>query len=359
MGLDTLGLLRFHDKYFERIWGGQKLRTLYGKAIPAGALVGEAWLVADHPQHESVVADGPWRGMTLRGLLDRDPGAVLGRRPECTIHGRFPLMLKILDARDILSVQVHPDDACARALRERDVGKTEMWHVLHAAPDTQLVCGLDPHVTPETLTRAVQDAALDPFLIRCEVSRGMSVFVPAGTVHAIGAGAVLAEIQQNSDLTYRLYDWGRVDVAGKPRELHLDKALQAIHFGSAPRRSVRPLRYALNGADCDMLAACPYFAAEHIHVSGLFERPIARATFHILLVTEGDLLFRDEASKARARPGEALLVPGNIKRFTASGAGSFLDYYVPDLRDDVAAPLAQAGYAHSDIAALGEGLMTV
>jgi len=326
MNADTLGLLRFEETYFERVWGGNRLQTLFNKPVPSGTPIGEAWLISDHPTCESVVKDGPCRGMTLRQLVQHDPDALLGIRPRLTPDGRFPLLLKLLDACDVLSVQVHPDDACALKLGEPDGGKTEMWLVLDAEPGSKIICGLDPSITHDGLAKAVSDGSIEKLLIQFEAHEGMSVFVPAGTVHALGAGSVVAEIQQNSDLTYRLYDWNRLGTDGQPRALHVEKALKAIHFG-APKSEVKE-------QEEGVLASCSYFAAELVRVEEHFKRAIHGATFHIALCTAGTLTFVDlvdDVDGTSLHVGEALLVPGAHQAFEVHGQGAFLDYYVPDL----------------------------
>lgn len=347
--MSMLGLLSFEEAYFERIWGGDKLRTLYGKDIPQDKPIGEAWLIVDHHVHESAVAEGPHQGKTLRQLIEDDAQALLGTRAQLTMHGRFPLLLKILDARDVLSVQVHPDDACAKALGEPDVGKTEMWHVLQADPGSELICGLEPTVTADQFRKAVHDGSVETLMTRFKVSHGFSIFVGAGAVHAIGAGVVLAEIQQNSDLTYRIYDWGRVEAHGKPRSLHLDKAIRAIHFGAAGASLARPFEYAVANARCAILAACPYFAAELLTLKGTFRRHTRNESFHILLGKSGDLMVRHGHDELTVRAAQAVLVPGSLDVFEVVGYGSFLDYYVPDLERDIVTPLADAGHALSEV----------
>jgi len=323
------GLLRFEEGYFERPWGGAKLRTLYGKPIPSDTPIGEAWLVADHPRHESVVADGPHRGKTLPKILEEDARGVLGSRARLTPHGRFPLTLKILDARDILSVQVHPDDACAKELGEPDIGKTEMWYVLQADARTELICGLDPLATSATLMQAIADGSADRLMTRFQAKEGDAFFVPAGTVHAIGPGLVLAEIQQNSDLIYRIYDWGRVDAHGRPRELHIDKALKAIHFGSRGAARTRPVAHTSTDVHRTVLAFCRHFIAERIEVEGEYACRTEGETFHILLATRGALRFSCEENEQSILPGQALLAPGCLTYVGAHGKGAYLDYYVP------------------------------
>lgn len=348
--MDTMGLLQFEDAYFERIWGGNKLQTLFNKAIPPKP-IGEAWLVSDHPVHESVITNGPLAGQTLREIIQRDSQAVLGARPQLTHSGRFPLLLKILDAAQVLSVQVHPDDACAERLGEPDVGKTEMWHVLQADPGSELICGLDTSVTPDNVRSAIEQNTLENLMNRYPVHEGTSILLPAGTIHAIGAGIVLAEIQQNSDLTYRLYDWGRLDDSGQPRQLHIDKAMEAIQFHFQHNGPATPLDLPHPDAHRTVLAACTYFATELWQVEAAVQRVTDGQTFHILLAIEGNLTASaDDGAQAYLAPGQAVLVPGQHEGFTVTGNGRFLDYYVPDLQHDIIAPLLKTGHNPPQIA---------
>jgi mannose-6-phosphate isomerase len=351
-----LPLLRFHEHYVPRIWGSEQLRELYGKPLPGGEQIGEAWLISDHASHESAVADGALEGRTLRQLVEDAPKAVLGNHASLTVHGRFPLLLKLLDAADDLSVQVHPDDETAATLCEPDVGKTEMWHVLAAQPGSLLTCGLKPRVSPEDFSRAVGQEKLEPLLQQFSVREGDSVFVPAGTVHAIGKGIVLAEIQQNSDLTYRIYDYGRLQPDGTPRTLHLEKAKAAIDWTASHPGPSTPLWHRRDGVLHRLLAACRYFAAEIVEVSGVFYRDTRQDSFHILLSKGGSLSVSDGHEDLVLKPGEALLVPGAVPEFRVAGAGNLLDYYVPDLQQDVVAPLLEAGHSREAIAGLGADL---
>jgi mannose-6-phosphate isomerase len=348
-----MDLLRFEEAYMERIWGGDKLRTVFGKPIPEGKIIGEAWIVSDHPQHESVVADGPFQGRTLRELLEENASAVLGSGARLTAHGRFPLLLKLIDAGDVLSVQVHPDDNDAHRLGEPDAGKTEMWHVMHAEPESTLICGLDPAASKEEFSAAIAKNGAEGIMTRFPAPTGTDVFVPAGTVHAIGGGLVLAEIQQNSDLTYRVYDWGRTDGHGRPRALHVQKAMEVTHFGSAHTGPNRPLSYAAPGATCSVLAACRHFAVERIQTFGSFSRTMSGKSFHLLLVTQGPVIIRGKDTEYRVRVGEAVMVPGSLNAYHVTGAGAFLDYYVPNLQHDILTPLMEAGHSLESIIRLG------
>lgn len=342
------GLLEFEEKCFERIWGGQKLRAHFGMNTPDGN-VGEAWLVADHQVHESVVADGPCAGMTLTQLLTMNPEAILGRVPKRTIHGRFPLMLKILDAREALSVQVHPDDETAKRLGEPDVGKTEMWYVLQADPGSELICGLAPDLRLSDLRKAAESGEIERFMARHRVSGGEAMFVEAGSVHAIGAGLVLAEIQQNSDLTYRIYDWNRSDAEGRPRQLHLDKSLEAIHFGAPPPTPGSAREYQSAEATVGVLAACPLFAAERIQINGNLRRAIQGRSFHILLAESGSVQVDADDVHKNLSPRRAIMVCGKCEEFALNGSGSLLDYYVPNIQAEIVEPLRRHGVSDDAI----------
>lgn len=348
-----MGLLAFQEGYVERMWGGQKLRTVYGKQTPRDVPVGEAWMIADHPQHVSVVADGPESGRTLRELLEEDAPSILGSRARLTIHGRFPLLLKLLDAGDKLSIQVHPGDDDAKRLDEADVGKTEMWYVLQGDPGSELYCGMSPSVTRSDFEAALADGTVPELLTRFPASEGTAVFVPAGTVHAIGGGCLLAEIQQNSDITYRLDDWGRVQADGTPRSLNVEKALEVTRFGSRHAGAARPLNYSAGDAEVSILAACRYFAGELIGVHDSYTCETYGETFNLLLGRTGPLEVRAGTDEHTLAPGCALMVRGSAAGFSVEGDGALLRYYVPDLERDIVQRLLDAGHAREAIAALG------
>lgn len=346
-----LDLLRFEEAYFDRPWGGNKLLKILGKNTPPDRRIGEAWLIADHAVHESIVKTGPWQGWTLRRLIEEHGEPLLGKTSP-TRHGRFPLLLKLLDTADVLSVQVHPDDVTAEALGEADVGKTEMWHVLHADPGSELICGLEPDVTPDTFAAAIADNSVAGMMKRFPAPPGTSAFVPAGTVHAIGGGLLLAEIQQNSDLTYRIYDWARVDEHGRARALHIEKALKAIHFGSGHKGATKPLDCTRHGMSCSILAACRYFAVALMPVSGACRLPVENR-FHIGLVKEGRLRAKGLQDAYLLHAGEAFLAPASLESVELEGNGVILDYFAPDLKRDILQPLRDAGHPPEAIARLG------
>ena len=349
------GLLRFDEGYFDRLWGGTRLRATLRKPIPPERTVGEAWLLSDHEEFESRVIAGPHQGRTLQDLLALDEAALLGTRARRTIHGRFPLLLKLLDSAQALSVQVHPNDADAARLGEKDVGKTEMWQVLEAEPGAELICGLQPDVTRDDVAHAIAAGTLEERLVRFPSPPGTTAFIPAGTVHAIGGGILLAEIQQNSNITYRLYDWNRVDENGAPRALHIEKGLEVTDFSAAHTGPNKPLSYCHDGVRCDILAACKYFLAEMLHVEQRCRRALDGGSFHILLAAQGALDIEAENGAVHLAPGEAALSPAEIPAYIVAGAGVLLDYSVPNWQRNVVAPLLEAGHAPERIAALGGG----
>lgn len=339
--------------FFERLWGGHRLREALAMDAPPDKPIGEAWLVSDHASHTSEITNGNWAGKTLHDLVEQAPDYLFGTVAAPTMHGRFPLLLKVLDAADVLSVQVHPDDAAARALNEPDVGKTEMWHVLDAEPGSTLICGLEPALDREAFLRAANDGTIEQYMPRFPAPAGATAFVAAGTVHAIGAGILLAEIQQNSDLTYRIHDWGRVDAQGKPRELHLEKAARVAHFGGAHGGPAHPLAYREDGGEVVVLGACRYFASELLSVQGRWTRKTHDRSFHIVMPRDGEMVLESGGESQVLRRCQPVLVPAGAQDYTLTGSGYVLDYYVPDLRADLIAPLQMAGHDADAIARLG------
>lgn len=220
--------LAFEPVFMERIWGGRGLERRFGKKLPAGKWIGESWEISDRPEAQSVVRSGPWAGKTLHDLWSNHRAEIFGSVPEAP---RFPLLVKLLDAREKLSLQVHPPAAIAKQLGGEP--KTEFWYVAHAEPDAELHVGLRAPTTRADFAKAVSNGTLEQHLHTIRVRPGDAMFLPSGRFHAIGAGNLLVEIQQNSDTTYRVFDWNRTDDQGKPRELHVEQALQSIDFTDA------------------------------------------------------------------------------------------------------------------------------
>jgi len=221
--------LKFRPIYKQRIWGGRKLREFFNKDIPPGEKIGESWELADLPDDKSVIANGELAGQTLISVIEKYPKEITG---DENFSGPFPLLIKILDAEDILSVQVHPDEQTCRRLGKGEP-KTECWYIISAAPGAVIYKGLKKGVSKEQFAEAIKKGSVAELLAKVSVEAGQCHFLPAGTAHSIGAGLLIAEIQTPSDTTYRVFDWNRVDDTGKARELHIEEALESIHFGAS------------------------------------------------------------------------------------------------------------------------------
>jgi mannose-6-phosphate isomerase len=228
-------LLRFAPLYQERVWGGRVLASAFGRELPAGGPIGESWEIVDRPEAQSVVRDGEFTGLTLRQVIERHGATVMG--PTWPVSRTFPILVKWLDCRERLSLQVHPPAAVAPALKGEP--KTENWFLADCAPGASLIVGLKRGVTREQFERAIQNDTLEGCVHRFPVKPGDSILVHSGQVHAIDAGNVILEIQQNSDTTYRVYDWGRVGLDGKPRQLHVSQSLQSIKWDDFEPEPVR------------------------------------------------------------------------------------------------------------------------
>jgi mannose-6-phosphate isomerase len=247
------------------VWGGRRLAAL-GKPLPTAEPYGESWEVSDHPHHRSIVARGPLAGQTLRHLVETDSAALLGS----TAYTTFPWLIKFLDANDWLSVQVHPDERAVRALWPQEGSKTEAWFILDAAPGSRVYAGLQPGVGPAELLAAVKAGTVTECLHSFEPRPGDCLFLQAGTVHAVGGGVLMAEVQQTSDATYRLFDWNRKDAKGKSRELHLAESLACIDWQRGPVAPVRADGFGTPRRKRQALVSCPYFALDYVQDSEPF-----------------------------------------------------------------------------------------
>jgi mannose-6-phosphate isomerase len=299
----------------ERIWGGNRLRDVLGKPVPAGKVIGESWELSDRPDVQSTVEGGPCDGLTLRQVIEADPRAVLGEALAITNSARFPLLIKYIDAGGALSVQVHPDDAGAKAYG--DLGKSECWVIMHADPGATIVRGFKPGTTRADYQAAVREGRVESLLHSFAPRIGDVLSLPAGMVHAIGAGLLVAEVQQNSDLTFRIHDYGRLGPDGKPRKLHLAEALESIRFddpgdefeGDQVRDTVFPL------AEVEMSAALSQvlLRGKHFDLHRLllrkgkaFRLSLQRNAATVLMVVAGSGTLNDRPLKT----GQTVLLPG-------------------------------------------------
>jgi mannose-6-phosphate isomerase len=227
--------LVFEPIFMERVWGGRRLESLYGKRLPSAALIGESWEIVDRPEAQSVVHEGPLHGKTLHELWCKHRADIFGNVPESP---RFPILCKLLDAQENLSLQVHPPRAVAKKLGGES--KSELWHVANAAPKARIYAGVKKGTTRDSFLRALEQGSVEKHLHAIEVKAGDTIFLPSGRMHALGAGNVLVEIQENSDTTYRIYDWDRTKKGRAARQMHITEAMQCIDFKDTEPALLRP-----------------------------------------------------------------------------------------------------------------------
>jgi len=314
--------LTFTPVLRDYLWGGRRLATLYDRDLPPGT-VAESWEISGHP-HGSTAADGGfWEGEPLPAILDALGEQLVGSRAAWALERRkFPLLVKLLDARQDLSVQVHPDDEYARVHENGELGKTEMWYVLHVDPGASLILGLKPGMTRHGFQEALTANRVETVLNRVPIRAGEAVDVPTGTVHALLAGTVVAEIQQNSDTTYRVFDWGRLGADGQPRALHIDKALDVIDFAQPAAGIIQPTLLAgAAGVVRRELVRNRYFVVEEIVLSpgSTFEGRCDGSTLEIWGCVQGQVAIECDAAAALALSAiRFALLPAALGAFSIS-----------------------------------------
>lgn len=308
-------------------WGGRKLGTLLGKPLGDHEDYAESWEIADHGNDQSLVLDGPYQGQTLQQLVSAQGDALFGRHAG---DDQFPLLVKFLDAGDRLSLQVHPNDAQARRFDPVENGKTEAWVILESGPQSVLYAGLQPGVDQNALEEHLEAGTVEECLHRFRVSPGDCVFIPAGTVHAIGEGIVLAEIQQSSDLTFRLFDWGRLGSDGKPRPLHIAESMQCIDFHRGPVDPVVPQLIPSDGGSVEELVRSDYFVIRRHCCAEPFSIP-SDDRFHIFMMLSGNAEFLCGDDRRTAERGKTLLMPANASdlRIVPEGEIILLETFLP------------------------------
>ncbi len=299
--------LRFTPFLRPMVWGGRRLGTVLKKELPSDAAFGESWEVSDHPVHRSVVASGPLAGRSLRELMEQEREALLG--PAAGRYRTFPWLVKYLDANDWLSVQVHPSDETVGTLWPGEGGKTEAWFVLDAAPESRIYAGLLPGTDEQRLRAALASGAVADCLYSFTPRPGDCIFLPAGTVHAVGGGVLIAEIQQTSDATFRLFDWNRRDAQGKSRALHIEESMQAIDWGRGP---VEPQRVSEAEETAGQpLVQCPYFHLSY--QQGRTPFPCGgEGRLQVLMALRGGGRLRSARGEQEIRSGQTWVIPAGV-----------------------------------------------
>lgn len=305
------------------IWGGTNLRTLYHKQSDLEVLA-ESWELSTHKEDICTIAEGEYQGKLLteyfKILGDKAMGSKYLGQEE------LPILVKLIDAKDNLSVQVHPNDEYAIKY-ENDLGKTEMWIVLEAEEGAQLVYGLKESLSKMEFARHIKEERLSEVLNYVEVKKGDVFFIEPGTIHAIGKGIIIAEIQQSSNVTYRVYDYGRLDADGKPRELHIEKAMEVCHLGASKDAKISYQLEEHKGYKRAELADCPYFKVEYIEVSEKIKLETDGTSFHALLVIEGEVQVLNEQYNIKAVKGENVFIPAFTGEYKVVGNGKLILSY--------------------------------
>lgn len=306
--------IRFEPIYRDYVWGGQKIAAAYGRE-GGSQRIAESWEISDRPDGMSVVANGPYQGASLRELVQTMGENLLGKGKTAPV---FPLLVKILDAKESLSVQVHPNDQTASLVQGEP--KTEMWYVLDSSLDAGVFAGVSENFSSDDL----QKGRLVEKLAFCKVLPHEAIYIPGGCIHAIGAGCFMLEVQQNSDTTYRIYDWDRRGADGHPRELHLDKALQVLN--PHLRGIKQEAKKISEQSDFTLwsVLACPYFNVKRLNLSGAYSLASQNTSFQILFCLSGEGTIAVDGTKEFFKAGMTYLIPASFSFAAIQGHGQII-----------------------------------
>ncbi len=330
--------IRLEASLHETIWGGRRLERDGWKTLPPSVAVGEAW----ETEVSTIVQNGPYTGKTLEAVVEELGAALLGTQSIAIYGNRFPLLAKFIDANAKLSVQVHPDDTYAAHYENGKLGKTEFWYILAAEPGASIVHGFKAPTSQAEVQKAIERVALEDLLHEEVVSAGDVIFVPAGTVHAIGSGVMLYELQEYSDITYRMYDYGRLTASGAPRTLHIERSLAVSHYGASSRVKSTPVTLARGtGYEERCLVACPYFVTREITFKDRqsytgYMKDTTETSCIILTSLGADVRVRYGHSLKESEPlsrGQTMILPAALGHYCIEGTGTLMFSYVPSSGD--------------------------
>lgn len=311
--------LTFEPILKERIWGGTKLKTYLNKPI-SSEITGESWEISTVPNDVSVVSNGDLKGKNINELIALAPNEFLGTSVVERFGNQFPLLFKFIDAKEDLSIQLHPNDELAKE-RHNSFGKTEMWYVMQADENSRLVVGFKEDSNREEYLNHLENKSIVSLLNEMPVKKGDVFFLETGTIHAIGAGVVIAEIQQTSDITYRIYDWDRVDANGKSRELHTELALDAINYS----KTASKIEYPVLENKSNIVVDCPYFKTNVVPLHGNYLWTKKQEAFTVLMCTEGQFEFVYEGEFFIIKAGNTILLPASITTIEIKGNATILE----------------------------------
>jgi mannose-6-phosphate isomerase len=314
--------LQFEPILKEKIWGGQKLKTMLHKPI-ISEITGESWELSTVKGDVSIIANGHFAGKPLTQIIDQFPESFLGTAVYKKFGKTFPLLFKYLDAHEDLSIQVHPNDELAKK-RHNSFGKTEMWYVMQADKNARIIVGFNEKSSPEAYLKSLKDKTLLSLLDSKVAKKGDVFFLESGTVHAIGAGLVVAEIQQTSDITYRIYDFDRKDANGNLRELHVDLALDAINYDKV--NAQRSYDKTINQSN--KMVDCPYFTTNFLPLDGDMNIQKSGGSFTVYMCVDGSFEWKGDAGRFLYKKGDTVLVPAALKTYDLIGKASILEIYI-------------------------------
>jgi mannose-6-phosphate isomerase len=311
--------LTFEPIFKERIWGGTKLKDYLNKPI-SSEITGESWELSTVPESISVVNNGEFKGKNLNEVIDLYPIEILGKEVFNQFGKQFPLLFKYLDAKEDLSIQLHPNDELAKA-RHNSFGKTEMWYVMQADENARLIVGFKENSSKEAYLQKLESNDILSLLNEIPVKKGDVFLLETGTIHAIGAGIVIAEIQQTSDITYRIYDWDRVDANGNKRELHTELAVDAINYKTTAAKK----EYSASENKSTSLVDCPFFKTNIIPLNGEILIDKNDDSFMVLMCTDGSFELHLNEEKYLYQTGDTVLIPALLTSFLLNGKATLLE----------------------------------
>jgi mannose-6-phosphate isomerase len=314
--------LQFEPILKERIWGGTKLKSYLNKPITS-EITGESWEISTVENDVSIISNGSLKGKSLNDIIDEFPEAVLGTKVYADFGKQFPLLFKYLDAREDLSIQLHPNDELAKK-RHNSFGKTEMWYVMQADNDVRLIVGFKEKSSPEEYRQHINDKTIVDILDAKKVQQGDVFFLETGTIHAIGAGIVVAEIQQTSDITYRIYDFDRVDANGNKRELHVDLSMEAINYETIEAQKF----YSKTENVSNEVVNCKYFTTNFIPLDGNATIYRHGESFTVYMCVDGDFRLTIDSETYTYRKGDTVLIPASLTDFQLTGNASILEIFI-------------------------------
>ncbi len=318
-------LEKLSPAFKDYLWGGTKLRDVYGKKCDYDK-VAESWELSTHPAGESTIDGGQYDGLTLSQYFQKAGKEVLGKNPAA--FENFPVLIKFIDAKDPLSIQVHPSDEYALKV-EHEYGKTEMWYVMDCDPGAFLYFGVNREVTREEFKERIENNTVLEVLNRVDVHPGDVFFIKSGTIHAIGAGILICEIQQNSNCTYRVYDYDRRGADGKPRELHVEKALAVSQFTPSDTSSHIKAPETVSGGTIQRLGECKYFATDKLQVEGAMNLEVDDDSFASLIVTVGDCTVEGPENQVCCKAGDSIFVPAGTGTVKITGTATVVRTTIP------------------------------